>query len=364
MTRRLLVLSGTIALTLASAVMSHAQVNTANAVRLVNLDLVVPDSPAFVILGLSPEKVVRPGAPRDLATTFLNGIDQHGNVQAGIAVDFTPLFVFAGNNVTFASYRDHTSTQILGRTQVSFATSKGASQADKSVRAAFGLRSTLWDQGDPRLDQDLVKCLDAIEVEPPATAITVPADIAAWEAAQTKILRPKVEACQSASAKRRWNASSLAVGIAPAFQSPTGESGDFKYRGAAVWASFSYKLSAIGQFVAQGRYRNKEQVPDKNRPGSFFEQDSGGLGLRLVLGEPVRAFVLESEVGRQSPEGSSSTTSFTLSGGGQLKLSDEMWLSASVGGALKGSAATQRGMFVLSSFKWALSKSPSISMPQ
>jgi hypothetical protein len=123
------------------------------------------------------------------------------------------------------------------------------------------------------------------------------------------------------------------------------------------------KLSTFGQFVAQGRYRNKEMVPDKSNEDSFFEQDSGGVGLRLVLGEPVRAFVLESEIGRQSPKNGDATTSFTLSGGGQLKLSDDMWLSASVGGALKGSSDEQRGMFVLSSLKWALSKEPSIKAP-
>jgi hypothetical protein len=152
--------------------------------------------------------------------------------------------------------------------------------------------------------------------------------------------------------------------LAPALHSPTGESGDFEYAGIAVWASFAYKLSGVGQFVAQGRYRNKELVPDKAQKGSFFEQDSSGLGLRLVLGEAVRAFVIESEIGRQSPANADSTTSFTLSGGGQIKLSDDMWLSASIGGALKGATSEQRGMFVLSSLKWALSKQPSIKAPQ
>lgn len=354
--------------TLAPAAPSHAQsggsVNTTRAVNLVNLDLTVPDSPAFVILGLSPEKVVRPSAPKDLATTFLNGVDQHGNLQSGIAIDFAPLFLFNGNNVKYTDYRDKTGTQILGRTQISFATAKGASEGDKSVRAGVGLRSTLWDQGDPRLDKELVKCLDAIDVPVPTRALLNPADRKAWEDEQTKVLRPKVEACQSASAKRRWNASSLAIGVAPAFQSPTGLSSDFNYAGAAVWAALALKLSTsetnFGQFIVQGRYRNKEMVPDKNNKGSFFEQDSVGLGLRLVLGEPVRAFVVESEVGRQSPKNAEATTSFTLSGGGQIKLSDDLWLSAAVGGALKGTEGEQRGMFVLSSFKWALSKEPSV----
>jgi hypothetical protein len=362
------IVAATIAATLASAAPSHAQsggaVDTSKAVKLVNLDLTVPDSPAFVILGLSPEKVVRPNAPKDLATTLLNGVDRHGNLQSGLAIDFAPLFLFAGNTLEYSDYHDHTGTQILGRTQISFATTKGASEGDKSVRAGFGFRSTLWDRGDPRLDDGLVTCLNAIAVPVPSIALTDSEKRKAWEDEQAKTLRPKVQACHAASAKRLWNASSLAIGIAPAFQSPTGESSDFKYAGAAVWAALALKLSTsgsnFGQFIVQGRYRNKEMVPDKNNKGSFFEQDSSGLGLRLVLGEPVRAVVIESEVGKQSPKNGDATTSFTLSGGGQIKLSDDLWLSAAVGGALKGSVGEQRGLFVLSSFKWALSKEPSI----
>src|SRR5690606_35054097 len=52
-------------------------------VKLITLDLAVPDSPALAILGLSPETVVRPGTPRDLATTVLNGVDRRGNLQSG-----------------------------------------------------------------------------------------------------------------------------------------------------------------------------------------------------------------------------------------------------------------------------------------
>src|SRR5262249_31156468 len=150
-------------------------------------------------------------------------------------------------------------------------------------------------------------------------------------------------ACQSKHVTL-WNASSFAVGLTPAFQSTTGNSSDFKYAGAAVWAAYARQLSDVGQFVAQGRYRNKEQVPDKNNKGSFFEQDSGGLGLRLVLGQATRAFVLESEIARQSPKNGTATNSFTVSIGGQLKLSDAVWLSAAVGGALNNSGNDQRGM--------------------
>jgi hypothetical protein len=350
----------------APAASSHAQL-ASSGVKLVNLDLAVPDSPAFAILGLSPENVVRPATPRDLATTLLNGVDRRGNLQSGIAVDFAPLFLFAGNHLTFNDYKTKKPTQIWGRTQLSFATAKGTGEGDKSLRASLGIRSTLWDKGDPRLDETLVKCLDDIEVPVPTIALIDQAARDKWEAEQTAKIQPKVQECQAASKKRRWNASSFAVGVAPSFQSPTGASGDLEYAGSAVWASLALGLSTsqnnFGQFIVQGRYRNKELVPDKNVKGTFFEQDTAGLGLRLMLGAADRAVVVESELVSQSPTVGDDTTSFKLSGGGQMKLSTGVWLSLAVGGSFKGSSNEEKGAFVLSSFKWAMSKEPSIKAP-
>ncbi len=336
-------------------------------VKLVTLDLAVPDSPAFAILGLSPESIVRPGTPRDLATTVLNGIDRHGNLQNGLAIDFAPRFLFGGSSLTYRDYADRTGTRLFARTQFSVATAKGSSDADKSQRAAFGVRATLWDKGDPRLDEALVNCLDNIGTVPPPKPLLDPAEREAWEKLQTAGRRQAVDQCHAQSKTRNWNASSFAVGVAPSWHSPTGESGDFTYAGAALWTSFALGISTsartIGQFIVQGRYRNKELVPDKNVKGTFFEQDSAGLGLRLLLGTADRAAVVESEFVRQSPEGGDDSTSFKVSGGGQLRLGTGVWLSVAVGGTHGGNAAEQRGGFVLSSFKWALSRDPAVTLP-
>jgi hypothetical protein len=354
---------------------SQTTEKAASKVKLVTLDLAVPDSPAFAILGLSPESVVRPNSPRDLATTVLNGIDRRGNLQSGFAVDFAPRFLFGGNSLTLAAYQKSAATRLAARTQISLATTKGASESDKSVRAAFGVRATIWDTGDPRTDDELVTCIDTIITQPPSTFLKTQAARDAYEKEQTAARKPKVEACHAAYATRNWNASSLAVGLAPSFQSPTGESGDFKYAGAGVWTSFALRLSgpaaqgethgrAIGQLILQGRYRNKEQVPSKTVKGTFFEQDSGGLGARLLLGIPERALVVETELLRKSPKGADDVTTFSLSGGGQLKLATGVWLSVAVGGTRSGNTSDENhGAFVLSSFKWGFSREPAVKFP-
>jgi hypothetical protein len=345
-------------------------------VKLVTLDLAVPDSPAFAILGLSPETVVRPASPRELATTVLNGVDKRGNLQSGLAVDLAPLFLFSGKTLTYRDYRSSRATQVYGRTQVSFATAKGNGDADKSLRLATGVRVTLWDAGDPRLDETLLKCLDDIPVAVPTKALLTQADRDAFVAKATADRRPAVEGCHKAFKAEHWNASSLAVGVAPSWQSNTGETADFSYAGAAVWASLALRLSrttassdgspsvhAFGQLIVQGRYRNKELVPDKNAKGTFFEQDSSGVGARLLLGAADRAGVVETELSRQSPASGDTTTSFKLSGGGQLKLANDVWLSFTAGGTRGGPANEQRGGFVLTSLKWALSREPALKLP-
>jgi hypothetical protein len=349
---------------------------TGKPVKLVTLDLAVPDSPAFTILGLSPETVVRPSSPRDLATTVLNGVDRRGNLQSGLAVDFAPLFLFAGKTLTYNDYKDKTGTRLLGRTQISLATAKGASDGDKSLRVAVGLRATLWDEGDPRLDETLVACLNGIRLAPPTTVLATQEAIDAWIAQATAERRPKVEACHQQFKTRRWNASSFSVGLAPSWQSPTGQSGDFQFAGAAIWGSFALALTRqedfaaptgnvkverpYGQFIVQGRYRNRELVPDKDVPESFFEQDSTGVGARLLLGSADFAIVTEAELARQWSEGRDATSALKLSIGGQIKLSTDVWLSAAVGATHGGPSNEQRSAFVLSSVKWALSREPAV----
>ena len=353
------------------------KVATMKPVKLITPDLAVPDSPAFTVLGLSPESVVRPGSPRDLATTLLNGVDRRGNLQSGVALDFAPLFLFGGNNLTWDDYSGKLGTRLLGRTQVSIATAKGSGDDDKAIRLSAGFRTTLWDAGDPRLDATLIACMDSVPVPPPQEALLTQEAIDAWIARATAERRPLIEQCHQQFKERRWNASSFAVGVAPAWHSPTGGWRSLESGGAALWASVALGLTRtqqfvspaggtvpverpFGQIVLQGRYRYTELIPNANESGTYFEQDSAGLGMRLVLGSSNRAIVLEGEVARQMPDDGEATTGLRLSVGGQIKLTTDVWLSLAVGASRGGSPNEERSAFVLSSFKWALSREPSL----
>ena len=127
-------------------------------------------SPAFTVLGVNPETVTRPTTAREFGTSLLNGVDQHGNLQTGLALDFVPFLTFFGDQTSLSSYRQNRTERFLARSQLSFATTKGVTDEDKATRLGLGLRLTLWDKGDPRLDGDLDICYAGAVNDRPALA--------------------------------------------------------------------------------------------------------------------------------------------------------------------------------------------------
>lgn len=130
------------------------------------LDLSVPESPAFVALGITPDKVTRPTSPRQLGAALLNGVDDQGNLQTGIAIDFVPYLALGpGDRLTLAEYRQNdfldaiSVRRLASRFAISAATSKGTDSDDKSVRLAVGFRLTPWDEGDARLNTSIDRCV-------------------------------------------------------------------------------------------------------------------------------------------------------------------------------------------------------------
>lgn len=146
-----------------SATLVHGQNDTTTAdITLLDLtgraDFLVPQSPAFTILGVTPDNVISPTSYRSLALSFLDGVDQEGNVQSGFAVDTKPYFLAKGESISLKDYRGNVITRQLSRMQLSFATSSSDSSSMNADRYGISLRLTLWDMADPRLDTNLEEC--------------------------------------------------------------------------------------------------------------------------------------------------------------------------------------------------------------
>ncbi len=267
-----------------------------------SLDLAVPESPAFAILDLTPQSVVRPTSPRELATALLNGIDREGNFQSGIALDIDPYLMYS-RKLSLAEYRRNPDgfniQRLIARTQFSLATVKGATSDDKSVKIALGGSITPVDYGDPRLDQELLGCIDEAQVAAlkathpirmewlrnltdderseaeQALGFTEGQNLAAIVAdpqkfdkladgpardilqkyramveVQRTMLDRAVAKCRNDSRERNWNATSWQLGGAPRWTSSSGNVEDVQFRGGALWTSVSIGSMGEGKSVS------------------------------------------------------------------------------------------------------------------
>ena len=124
----------------------------------------VPSSPAFAILGVSPETVIRPTTPKALASSLINGLDPAGNLQTGFAIEFAP-FLLSARSTTLLDYRGDPVNRIASRSLLSFAAVRGSSDDDQALRVAVGLRTTLLDRGDARASDVLDREARRIAVE-------------------------------------------------------------------------------------------------------------------------------------------------------------------------------------------------------
>lgn len=304
------------------------------------LDLAVPESPAFTLLGLSPQNVVRPATPRILATSLLSGVDRNGNFQAGLALDVSPYMLFAGDSLTIEEYRKEENwwKRVLANIQVSLATTKGAEKADDAVRLGFGVRTILWNQGDPRQDLILQDCL-LTNLKPPLLTAFPNKD--AWgEAfkAYPEKGAPIAAKCQAESEKRNWNASSLELAVAPSFIQKTGSDDNIAFGGAAFWTSLAWGFDGIkslkdtSQLIFHVRYTLDQETPDPNIKDRFFKQDTLITGLRVRIGKPTLNVSFEGNFIHADPEGARSDNSYSASLGTDIKVANNIWLQLAVGG--------------------------------
>jgi len=350
-----------------------------------NIDLAVPESPAFTVLGLTPQTVTRPATPRALATSLLNGVDQNGNFQSGLAFDVAPYLVLAGAQLGLRDYQTKYGLRLLTRLQTSFATTKGASENDKSIRLALGFHATLWDRGDPRLDDELLDCfardlkvgpddiLEPIPVEDPGPNGT-PEQTAAYaaylkekkaydnanEAVGVENTR-KAENCRNESKKKNWNRSSWIVAAAPSWLSPDGKTSNYKWNGGGVWSSLAYGfegvpgLSSNSQLIFHARYRDNEMVPEPDVPKTFFSQDSLYLGSRLRVGTANSTASFEGVFVRSRKNDLAFENSSRFSLGLERKVAENMWFNISFGGE-RGRSDGKNNGFILTAFRWGFSE--------
>lgn len=116
---------------------------------------IVPDSPAFYILGVSGDGAIQAKSPREFAVGVLNGLNKDGHLQNGIAIEWAPFAkaLTQGADARYQVFKTDPPAKALSRFALSFATVHGESDPDKSLRMAFGVRATIFDNSDTRTSE-------------------------------------------------------------------------------------------------------------------------------------------------------------------------------------------------------------------
>jgi hypothetical protein len=346
---------------LSMCTLAAAQDTVAN-IKNSTLDTSVPESPAFTVLGLTPTTVTRPATPRALASSLLNGFDQNGNFQSGIALDTAPYMLFYGNNITLQDYQKSHLLQFLARTQFSFATTKGATESDKSAKLAAGLNIVIFDKGDPRTNPEFVIKLAGVASN--VLAGQSPLSPNASQAERDK-RKQDIEAQVEKAAKpirddfqkRSWNRSSWVVAGAPSWISKDGTTAHMAPNGAAVWSSLAYGFENVpglkdnAQVIIHARFHSNENVPDPQNTGKFYRQQSTVTGARIRFGKESTIGSFETAYVHTRPVGRPTDNYFRLTVGAEKRLADNLWLHFGIGGE-SGAKNGQNKLFVLGTFKW------------
>jgi hypothetical protein len=352
------------------------------ALNTTSFDQAVPQSPAFIALGVTPQQVVRPVSPSHLVTSILNGADPNGNLQTGLAIDTNPYMLLAGEQVTLATYQESYVVRFLANTQLSLATTKGAEDADESVRLALGFHFTPWTDSDPRLDQDHLDCLgEAVSNFAEPTPPRPGASDEEMEEHKMKMLIHLNEdlrrsgldrdgkSCHEEFREKSWNASGLTLGISPTWFSRSGELDNLDSSGVALWSSLALKLPTsgipglenIGQFIVHVRYRTDEEIPDTENVGEFIEQDTALVAGRLRLGRPTFNISGEGTYVHADRQLRENDDYLRWAASTEIRITESIWFEITVSGSSGRDDGDETAL--LGSIKWNLFEKSELVFP-
>ncbi len=109
-----------------------------------------PDSPAFVLLGVSPTQIQRPTTPKELAASLSSFVTAGGSITVpnNLALEVAPYWLWSHSRLTSDEYRKAGFANVFRDLTVSLATSStpmvaGATTSDTNLGA--GLRARIYD---------------------------------------------------------------------------------------------------------------------------------------------------------------------------------------------------------------------------
>lgn len=233
-------------------VVTQAQATADSPIYKFVLDYAVPESPAFAILGVTPEKVLRGSAAKPMIASLLTQVQTGGKLKSGVAIDLAPYFVFGGTLGSIKEYAGNGWTRALANTQLSFATMQSPVDTT-SMGASIAVRVSILDAADPLRDPAALQPLfDALNgcAGPAPSPIGNPGGVAA---ARCETVAEAFAKIKEDALKRAGWLLAVGGGVGGRLRGSVASGDSLTDRIGRVWLAGGYRFSSSNeiQFLAQ-----------------------------------------------------------------------------------------------------------------
>jgi hypothetical protein len=249
-------------------------------VNKMKLDFAVPDIPAFQVLGVEPDVILRPSDAKAFALMLGEQTLRNGVLPESYAAEIAPGLLFDAGRLTLSKYR---AAPWFYNTRLSVGSSRkpGTSGA---TQVGFGLRTTPYSAGDLKTDEKFAAAVDTVLLRrnderttlkldflrenstseetlktsdlATNTALRVAANQYVKEqvAARAQLRRDSVQILRQQYKNGNWNKFSVDVGGAVLLESPDSLAKNVGFQRCSGWFTAGFPASSSGQLLAGGSY--------------------------------------------------------------------------------------------------------------
>ena len=276
------------------------------------LDYSVPQSPAFVALGVTPSKVLSGSSAKPLAINIINQLREQQKINNGVALDFSPYFTFGGQFKSIDTYRNKWFMRVLANTLLSVATIEDSDDSE-SLRFGVGFRTTIIDVRDLLSDHELGKDIDAElqKIASPSESLDAVDEVSTKKVDLTQAYetsRKRLEA-------KKGGALSFGYGLAGILNGSIANKDSVENAIHKVWLSYtSYNLFDGIDLLVHYQGEFSKTLPNSDR-----------------LGFALRGNTENTRIAFEAVVGFLKANSAEIGGVGEVKLAPNIWLVVSLG---------------------------------
>ncbi|MEM9298934.1 MAG: hypothetical protein AAGA64_11145 [Bacteroidota bacterium] len=294
-------------------------------------NFVVPDLPAFKVLGTDPSNLLRPSTPEELAMSLSSANDSSrigGLFPTNYAVEFSP-YQLLDNNLSLSEYA---AASVFKTMRISI----GTNTTNGAENLGLGFKITPVDKGDLKNDtafqSDLVSVLaeDVEQVRALRREFRTSNDIKAEDVASSEDLQEqenkyvsehikdrnnKINRLIKSYEKKNWNAEKLDIAMAMLLQTNS----PLESRRISFWLTYSSGLGTTWAQLMLGV--NGNLIDDEILGEGLIEEDYFSANARLYGGNVRLQAYIESQL-----EVLEDDTTFLLNAGFELNITGSLWI--------------------------------------